>query len=389
MAATSPILGAEWSILLAACAEIPAQEKAQRIRLLLRQPVRWKVLLDLADRHGTQPLLYQALVAIDDAGAVPSHHIPAIERRYQINLHKALLLSRELIRIVDHLSSLDIEFMPYKGLALAELLYHDIALRQTGDIDLLIRPQDFSRVRDAVRELGYSPHATLSAAEQRAYLKSGYECAFDCSAGPNLLEVQWSLQPRFYAIDFDTAALFQRAVTVTVAGRPMKTPSPEDLLLVLSAHAAKHVWGRLVWLCDIARLMTLPALDWSRIGSHAKALGIVRIVRVTMLLANRLLSAPISPAAQASLPEDSAASALADEIQTYIESETAFNVESLDYFRLMMRLRERPADRRRFLRRLVLTPGPGEWQAVRLPAPLFPLYSLVRLARLSARLLRP
>jgi hypothetical protein len=390
MPATSSTLGAEWSILLAACSEIPTHEKTQRIRLLLRQPVRWKVLLDLADHHGTQPLLYQALVAIEGAGAgaVPSQHIPAIERLYQINLHKALLLSRELIRIVDHLSSLNLEVMPYKGLALAELLYRDIALRQTGDIDLLIRPQDFSRVRDAVRELGYSPHATLSAAEQRAYLKSGYECAFDCSAGPNLLEVQWALQPRFYAIDFDTAALFQRAITVAVAGRPMKTPSPEDLLLVLSGHAAKHVWGRLVWLCDIARLMTMPALDWPRIGSQAAALGIVRIVRVTILLANRLLSAPIPPAAQASLPEDSGASPLADEIQIFIESETAFNVESLDYFRLMMRLRERPADRRRFLRRLVFTPGPGEWQAVHLPAPLFPLYRLIRLYRLATRFLR-
>jgi len=390
MPATSPTLGAEWSILLAACSEIPQQEKTQRIRRLLSQPIRWELLLDLSDRHGTHPLLYQALVATEavGAGSVPSQHIPAIERRYQTNLHKALLLSRELIRIVDHLSSLNLEVIPYKGLALAELLYRDIALRQTGDIDLLIRPQDFSLVRNAVRELSYSPHTTLSEAEERAYLKSGYECAFDCAAGPNLLEVQWAFQPRFYAVDFDMAGLFQRAVTLKVAGRPMKTPSPEDLLLVLSAHAAKHVWGRLVWLCDIARLMTLPTLDWSRIGSQASDLGIVRILRVTILLANRLLSAPIMPTAQASMPEDSGASALADEIQTYIESNTAFNVESLAYFRLMMRLRERSADRRRFLRRLVFTPGPGEWQAVHLPAPLFPLYRLVRLSRLAARLMR-
>jgi len=79
---------------------------------------------------------------------------------------------------------------------------------------------------------------------------------------------------------------------------------------------------------------------------------------------------------------------LADEIQTHLMSDAVYNVESLAYFRLMMRLRERPADRRRFLQRLVFTPGPGEWQAVRLPAPMFPLYRLVRLSRLAARLLR-
>src|ERR1019366_1988555 len=108
---------------------------------------------------------------------------------------------------------------------------------------------------------------------------------------------------------------------------------------------------------------------WTWIASQAKSLGIVRILRVTMFLANRLLSATIPPAAQASLPEDPGAPALA-------------------YFRLMMRLRERPLDRLRFLQRLALTPGPSEWQAVCLPAPLFPLYRLVRLSRLAARFVR-
>jgi hypothetical protein len=390
MSATSPTLDAEWSLLLTACSEIPLQEKIDRLRLLLRDPIRWKLLFDLAERHGTQPLLYQTLVEIEDA--IPREQISAIERSYQTNLHKALFLSRELIRIIERLSALSIEAMPYKGLALAELVYGDIALRQSGDIDLLIHPQDLPRIRDAVRELGYTPHLSFSEAEERAYLQSGYECAFDGTAGSNLLEVQWAIHPRFYAIDFDMPGLFRRAVTLTVAGHAMKTPSPEDLLLVLSAHAAKHAWGRLVWLCDIARVINLPTLNWSWIASQAEALGIVRIVRVTMILANRLLGTVIPPAAQASLAEDPATSpatiSLANEVQTHLASESSYNVESLAYFRLMMRLRERPTDRLRFLQRLAFTPGPGEWQAIRLPGPLFPLYRLVRLSRLAARLVR-
>ena len=93
-------------------------------------------------------------------------------------------------------------------------------------------------------------------------------------------------------------------------------------------------------------------------------------------------------AAEHSLPEDLAALALADEVQSHIVAEAPYNTESTAYFRLMMRLRERPAYRRRFLRRLILTPGPGEWEAIHLPAPLFPLYRLVRLSRLAARIMR-
>ncbi len=384
MPATRPALDTEWSILLAACSVAPNERTADRIRTLLQEPVRWESLFDLADRHGVAPLLYQTLSTLEIS--IPANEFRYLRDAYHRNVHKALFLSRELIRILQHLGTLGFEVMPYKGLALAETMYGDIALRQSGDIDLLIHPQDLSRITAAVCELGYTPHASLSDAERRAYLKSGYELSFDGEAGPNLLEVQWDLQPRFYSVDFDMSSLFQRAAIVSIAGHPMKTPSPEDLLMVLSLHAAKHVWGRLIWLRDIAQIMALP-LNWNWIEAQAGALGIVRILGVAMLLANRLLDASI-PTGANSLIEEAAASNLADEIQHYIVSEATYDVESAAYFRLMLRLREKRSDRLRFLYRLALTPGPSEWRAVRLPAPLFPLYRLVRLSRLAARLAR-
>ena len=90
--------------------------------------------------------------------------------------------------------------------------------------------------------------------------------------GRNLLELQWALQPRFYAVDFDMDGLFERAVNVAVAGRRVKTPSPEDLLLVLSVHAAKHVWGRLIWLCDIVQILKLGNLNWDWVRAHARGI---------------------------------------------------------------------------------------------------------------------
>jgi hypothetical protein len=379
-------LDTEWSILLAACSAIPSEQKRERLLSLLRQPVRWQKLHALADHHSTQPLLSHALSRVEEA--VPAAEVQFLRQGWQTNLHKALLLSRELIRLIEHLSARGIEVMPYKGPALAELLYSDVALRHSGDIDLLIHPEDLPRIRDAVRELGYTPHDHFSAREERSYLKSGYECAFDGAAGPNLLELQWAVLPRFYAVDFDMDGLFRRAATLSVAGQNMRTLSRADYFLVLSLHAAKHTWGRLAWLSDIARLMSLPSLDWEWIGAQATDLGIVRLLQVSMLTANRLLNASIPAAAKRIFRQDGATTALAKKIETHIVGTSAFNVESLAYFRLMMRLRERPADRLRFLARLTFTPGPSEWAAVRLPGFLSPLYRLIRLTRLAAKLLR-
>lgn len=381
----------EWSLLRAACSlslsgEDSRQEKNGGLRLLLQKPLNWESLLNRAEQHGVAPILYQVLSLC--GSEVPPAGLALLKQRYETNLHRTLFLTRELIRILDHLDALAITVLPYKGVALAEMLYGDMALRQSGDIDLLIRPRDLSRIKDALKELAYTPHLPLTKAEECAYLQSGYECVFDSALGRNLLEVQWALQPRFYAVKFEMEALFRRAVTVTVAGRSMKTPSPEDLFLTLSLHAAKHAWGRLIWLCDVSELLNSAALNWDWIGETAKSLGIARILQVTLLLTNRLLRTAIPALAEKALPADSAASALADEITHQIGSAALHDVESLSYFRLMMRLRERRVDRIRFLQRLAFTPGPGEWRAIRLPTPLFPLYRLIRLGRLAARLAR-
>ena len=383
MPGTSAPIEIEWSLLRAACAELPAEEKAPRIGALLASQIRWNALLGLAEHHGVQPILAQSLVRFGDQ--VPAEGLITLKQSYQANLHRALLLSTEFVRIAGRLSQAGIEFIPYKGLALAETVYGDIALRQSGDIDLLIHATDLKRVRVAVAELGYTPHGMLSDDEEEAYLKSGYECAFDSSAGRNLLEVQWAIQPHFYAVDLDLEKLFSRAQTAKVAGLDVKSLAAEDLFVVLALHAAKHVWGRLIWLCDLVRISHLPTLNWKWIGDQAQALGIVRILRVTLLLAQRLLSSALPASAAENLPEDSTAGTLATEIEGHISSEKIYDVESLAYFRLMLRLRERRIDQLRFLSRLVLTPGPGEWAIVRLPKHLVPLYRVIRVARLAAR----
>ena len=76
-------------------------------------------------------------------------------------------------------------------------------------------------------------------------------------------------------------------------------------------------------------------------------------------------------------------------IMHLVVAEEEFNPESVTYFRLMMELRERRRDQFSFWWRLLFTPGAGEWSAVRLPGPLFPLYRAVRVFRLAGRLVLP
>ena len=380
-------LAPAWDLLRAASLADAKESDLGRIRGLLGQSaIDWEAVLRLADNHGTSSLVYQNFSRL--GGLIPASVLAGLRQRYETNVRKSLFLARELIRVLDSLDAPGIDAIPYKGVVFSEVYYGDMTLRQPGDIDLFVRQRDVVGIKKAVRELGYKQRVPIPAGAEDDFIASGYEYSFDSSAGRGVLEIQWALQPRFYAVDFDMEELFERAVWVTVAGRKVKAPCAEDLLLALSVHAAKHVWGRLIWLCDIAQILKRKRLNWDGVRRQARNLGIERILYVTLLLAKRLSGAGIPWPVESAILADPAAAALAEEVAASLAAEVSYDVETVGYFRLMMRLRERRGDRFRFLARLILTPGPGEWEKVSLPKVFSPLYRVVRLARLAGRFAR-
>lgn len=311
--------------------------------------------------------------------------LDALRQQDKANAHRALWLTLELLNIHRHLQARGLEVLPYKGPVLAEALYGNVALRQFSDLDLLVRPDDLPGIKSALAELGYEPGLKLAQAAERDYLKSGYEYTFDGARGRNLLEIKWQVLPRFYSISFDVNEFFERAAVVTIEGKKLGTLCDQDLMLVLCVHAAKHAWKQISWLCDIVQLARSRAVDWAALRAQAERLGILRIVAVTFLLAHKLLGAEFPE--ELCQERDAKAEDLAGRIVQLIVAEQEFDPESLGYFRLMMELRERRRDRVAFWWRLLVTPGAGEWSAVRLPETLFPLYRAVRLYRLAGRLI--
>jgi hypothetical protein len=374
--------------LLLACSALETQQTS--FRDLQRQlgVVRdWQQVLGLAEHHGVIPLVYRTLRRVPDA--IPAETLEDLRKRYEHNARRNLKFTAELIRILDCLDACGIPAIPYKGPGLAETAYGDLTLREFSDLDILVRPADVPRAKVALRDLGYSPNSPFTPAQERAYLKSGYEFVFDGPAGRNLLEIQFAILPRFYAVDFDLDAFFERAIPASVGGRAVKSLSPEDLLLVLCAHAAKHAWIRLRWLCDIAEVAQSLPLQWDVVNRRARELGVDRMLGTSLLLASRWLNARVPDSLLKRWRNDHEIADLCNEIARQIPSAEQHSSESLDYFRLMLRLRERATDKLRFALRLLFTPSVGEWSVVRLPEALFWLYRVIRFFRLFLRLFTP
>jgi hypothetical protein len=375
----------EFDLLLACCTTQADSGRSTKISVSLDRGPDWVEFARLTEHHSVGPIVYRSLSAFPHA--VPDPVLEQLRKDYERNVQKSLRLTHELIRILDCLESHGIPAIPYKGPVLAKAVYGDIALRRFSDLDILIHATDVPGAKAAVHELGYTPTLQLNEAEQAAHLASGSEWPFDGPLGNNLLEIQWRVLPRFYAVEFSIDGFFHRALRVDLGGISVRTLAPEDLLLVLCVHTAKHVWSRLAWLCDIAETMRSQSIDYNSAHRTAKRLGIERIVAVNVLLQSQFLDGPLPEAFRRSMENDREIEPLAEMARQVLIGNADYNAQSSDYFGLMVRFRERFRDKFRILFRLIFTPGVGEWSTVRLPAWLFPLYRGIRLFRLMARFL--
>jgi hypothetical protein len=364
--------------------------RAEGIAALNLSVADWNEILVLAEFHGVLPLAARNLSKNDHRRALPPEIQHALRSAQEESLRRSLWFTAELSRIMQHLERRQLRAVPFKGPVLARTLYRDPGLRSYSDLDFLISPDDFERARQALAEIGYHPATDLTPAVERFWLRKGYERSFDGAAGKHLVELQWALLSYFYAVDLDVNDLLARSERIDIGSCEVPCLSPNDLLLVLCLHAAKHLWTRLIWLSDIAETLRTQTIDYEVVFPRARSLGIARILGVSFWLVKNVLRAELPKPAEELIAEEAIASdprvpALGREFAERLARGATYDFESTEYFRLILKLRERRADRFRYLYRLAGTPGVGDVAAVRLPEPLFPLYRIVRIGRLMRK----
>jgi hypothetical protein len=377
--------GSKEFVLLCACSAVdPTAGQISALAAWQQAPPDWDQFFRLAEHHCILPLAARNLTT--HARGLSLAVAEALRTAYDASVRRNLWYAAELARISQHFETRSIRAVPYKGPALAESTYGDLALRTFGDLDFLISSDDFERGRQALAELGYRLSQDYTPPVDRFWLRTGYERAFDGPAGKYLVELQWRLLPRFYAVDLLAQDLLARSGRITVAGHSVPSLAPEDSLLALCLHAAKHLWMRLIWVSDIAETLRTQPIDYRLAFERARTLGVLRILAVSFWLAQNLVGCQLPVAAEELIAGDRAVPRVGGQFAARLARGASYDFESTEYFRLILELREQRSDRWRYLWRLVWTPGAGDLASVGLPERLFPIYRAVRLVRLARKL---
>jgi len=364
---------------LRTCAEVE-----QRIVSLAQKVTAWDVLVQAALRHGVVAPLYTRLKTLAP-DLVPASILDTLRGFTISQLGRNLRLTSELLKIVKLLAGNDVRAVAYKGPVLGQIAYGSPALRSFVDLDILVHRSDFLKCATLLNAAGYN--AREGGAEGLSSLmhsKKRKDAAFIRSDIGCVIELHWALFPQIRGIPLSEESVWQRCEEITLSDQKILSLAPEDLVVYLCIHGAKHCWEKLKWICDIAALLhTHSDLDWSRITSEAERLHAGRMVSLGLLLAHELLGAELPDEVWQYAAGEEKVRILAKRVQEWLsDTENDGRRERREGMIFWLEVRERRWDAYAFLVNRALSPRDIDKDLLTLPRPLYFLYYVLRPVRL-------
>jgi hypothetical protein len=374
-----------WRLLIACARHAAGLTSATEVRDVATAIDDWTHVERRASAHGLVPWLGRALAQGD--GAVSDGHA-SILAAANASAGRTLAQVRRLGELVGALAEIGVTALPYKGPVLSLQLYGDLALRQSVDLDLVVPFDTYDVARAALLRRGLPPRWGHSARQERTLFAWLGHAPF--GKGDDFVELHWRFADRRFPFALDARDVLRRAQQARVAGRMLPLMAADDLLAVLSMHAARHLFERLEWVSGVTRLLVAAPVDPANLMARAHALRARRTLAVSVHVAALLLDFPLDDTWRRALAEDRDAEPLAERMVRELAAHELRDAPWPDGAALVRRygeLVDTRMDRAWLFVHAALDPTTKDQEAVALPDALAPLHRVIRPLRLAGRYL--
>jgi len=199
------------------------------------------------------------------------------------------------------------EAMPFKGPVQAHMLFGNVGARHSSDLDILIRNEDTKRIIEIAGKEGFDlkfPKPGLSDRQWSYYRRYKKDIGLHSKEQGLLVELHYSFE-NFLGLDSSDMDLFiKHKEEVSVGDVGFITMSKHYTFLYLALHGGVHQYRRLFWLRDVAEALKGWELDHKKVLSDAKAMGIERLLGISLVLAGELFPVDIPQEYRAYLEEN-------------------------------------------------------------------------------------
>ena len=385
-----PSLSPEMQILVKSCKTDLSEKDIHFIESKL-STVDLSLFVSIVKRHGVLPLVYQVMKRLDRESlalyTVPIQNF--LDEMKSINLsiaRKNMQMSAELIRIMTLFKENNIEVLAFKGPTLAQMAYGDITLRQFGDLDILIHPDDISRTINLVSREQYIPEVHLKEGTKETFFECVNVIGFHKKSTKIRVEIHWELLSKNYAITWEEKSLWRTRESIRINSKEIPILSVEQQLLYLCVHGAKHLFERLEWICDIDRTVKARAdIDWQNLFDEAEKLGVRRMLYLGLALCQNFFGLELPGIIKEKIEHDETVPKLISKIIGIHFSGTLQEGKDYHSFGLLWSMRENFSDRLRFARLGLFAPKFDDFVFLQLPRNLSFLYPLIRPYRLVTK----
>jgi len=250
-------------------------------------------LIKLANQHGVLPLVYKTLKELDLDHPAYENLLIELKSSYAQIAHRNMLLSAELIRMMNLCKAHGIQALCFKGPTLACMIYSDITLRQFADLDILIDEEQRKKIEALLLDHGYKHVYAMTTAQDKVWYSHVKDMAFIHPDKDICVEVHWQLLDRDYPLALDIPRFWEKSKLISFKGNMLRTFGNEDLLIYLCIHGSKHLWERLGWIKDIDLMVRTQDIDWNVVNEYVTSRHFERMTYLGLHLARQLFGTPL------------------------------------------------------------------------------------------------
>ena len=280
-------------ILLCSRLELDSETENQAKILIDTPSFDWEYFYETSLNFGVLPLLYGHLKNRFKA-VVPVHIYKKIKHFFMMNAAKNMVLTNELLKILDLLKTRDILAVPFKGPALADMVYGSDVLRIFSDIDIFVQESEAVKARDILQEYGYQLAHEWDKKYDDFYVRVEHAFNLQSPDGKINIDLQWKLLGIYTPEPITLEKFKNRLITEKFGGRDTLQLACEDLLFYLCVHGTKDGWRKFEWVCCIAEILrNHPDLKWDQMIETAKKECCLKKFKLGLYLAYSLCKAPL------------------------------------------------------------------------------------------------
>jgi len=256
----------------------------------------WPAVARRAFDEGLAPLLYYHCRNMNIIESIPESTKKFIARIYAETLLINTHLLQEVAELKNGLEKRDIQVIVLKGVALLRTVYRDVALRPMEDIDLMVRLEHLSELKNVLGSMGFVRNQLYPGSFGKGILSIDIHSDFISSH---------RIRSREAILDISQEDVWSSSVPIN-GSRSLYRLSLNVNLVALSFHLLKHRYDRLIWFVDIAESIKTyqSMLDWQGLIEYSRRVRADRLLLYTLLLTKRLLGVNVPDEALTALGKE-------------------------------------------------------------------------------------